>query len=104
MKVEFTAIIKEIGAIEGLRNGFRQNNVTHIPELKDEFGAVKRKEQFFIVQVYSTKQTDSRFFTNALVNEKKVITAYLNGERWLPEGKFDHSYVMRLNLIELKTP
>ncbi len=104
MKVEFTAILKQIGAIEVMKHGFRQNNIFNIPELKDEFETVKRKEQFFVVQIYSTKQTDSRFLTSVEVGKRKVVSAYLNGERYMQEGKFDFTYLMRLNLIDLKEP
>ena len=103
MKVEFTAIVNNIGAIEPLKTGFRQNNVFWIPELKDEFdGRIKRKEQYFVVQIYSTNQTDSRFLTSKNIKEKKIVSAYLNGERFMQEGKFDFTYFTRLNLIEFK--
>lgn len=87
MKVEFNAILKQIGATEVTKHGFRQDNIFTIPELKDEFENVKRKEQFFVVQVYSTKQTDSRFLTSVDVGDK-----------------FDFAYNLQLNLFELKEP
>lgn len=101
LRIEFPALIKEIGAIQPVKKGFQQVNIVHIPESQDEFG-YKRYEQFFQVRIYSTAQTDSRFFTNALVNQKRIICAYLNGNRYMQEGKFDYSYFTNLNLIELK--
>ena len=102
LRIEFPAIIKEIGAIQPVKNGFQQNNIVHIPESNDEFGH-KRYEQFFTVRVYSTNQTDSRFFKSDLVGKKKIICAYLNGRRYMPQGNFDYSYFIQLNFAELKT-
>ena len=102
MKIEFTAIISEIGAIEARKKGFSQNNIFQIPELKDEFGDVKRKEQFFVVQIYTNSQTDSRFLNQKHIGLKKIVSAYLNGERYMQQGKFDYTYFTRLNQIELK--
>jgi hypothetical protein len=105
MKLEFTAIITQVGEIEPRKSGFTQTNIFWIPELKDDFdGRLKRKEQFFQLQIYSTNHTDSRFLTPGQLNQKKIVSAYLNGERYMQEGKFDYSYFTRLNLIDLKDP
>jgi len=105
MKLEFTAIITSVGTIDQRKTGYTQTNIFHIPELKDEFdGRMKRKEQFFQLHIYSTNPTDSRFLTQDHLNQKKVVSAYINGERYMQEGKFDYTYFTRLNLIELKEP
>jgi len=101
LRIEFPAIIKEIGALEPVKNGFQQTNVVHIPESNDEFGH-KRYEQFFSIRVYSTSQTYTRFFNSDLVGKKKIICAYLNGRRYLPQGSFNYQYFLQLNLAELK--
>lgn len=101
LRIEFPALVKEIGALEPLKTGFQQNNIVHIPESSDEFG-YKRHEQFFTVRVYSNNQTDSRFFKSDLIGQKKTICAYLNGRRYMQQGKFDYTYYMQLNFVEFK--
>lgn len=103
MKVEFNAIIMQTGAIEPMKKGFRQNNIFHIPELRDDLeDRVTRTEQFFQVEIYSTSQTDSRFLKPEQTGQKKTVSCYLNGLRWMQQGRFDYTYFTRLNLIELK--
>jgi hypothetical protein len=101
LRIEFPSLIKEIGAIQPVKNGFQQINIVHIPESTDEFG-YKRYEQFFQVRVYSTAQTDTRFFKSELVGQKKIVCCYLNGKRYMQQGKFDYTYFLILNFIELK--
>ncbi len=102
LKVEFKAIVKEVGAIEAVKNGFQQLNILHIPETTDDFNGFKRSEQFFQVRVYSNAQTDSRFFKNEMVEKKFIFGCYVNGRRYLPQGKFDYTYYTQLQFSELK--
>lgn len=100
MKLELTAIISHIGGIEPLTKGFRQFIVLWIPESKDEFGSITRKEQHFRVEVYSTNQTDSRFLDSRSIKAKTKAILYLNGERWVNDQTKDFNYMNKLKLAE----
>jgi len=104
MKLELTALINNIGPIKPLTKGFQQHIVLSIPESKDEFGEVKRKEQFFRIEIWSNSQTDSRFLDSRNIKEKKKAILYLNGERWMSTGATEFSYATKLKLAEWQKP
>jgi hypothetical protein len=98
MKLELTAFVNNIGGIEPLKKGFQQFIILRIPETKDDFDTIIRKEQFFKVEVYSTSQTDKRFLDSRNIKQKLKCLVYLNGERWLPPGAQDFQYFHKLKL------
>ena len=100
MKLELTAIIHNIAGIEPLSKGFKQNVILWIPESKDEFNTVTRKEQFFRIEIYSTNQTDKRFLDSSQIKAKTKAVLYLNGERWLNDSTKEFNYNNKLKLAE----
>jgi hypothetical protein len=100
MKIEIVGLINNIGGIKPLSKGFQQYVILSIPEAKDEFGDVKRKEQFFRIEIWSNSQTDSRFLDARNMKEKKKAIVYLNGERWMPTGSQEFAYNNKLKLAE----
>jgi hypothetical protein len=100
LKLELIGLVNNIGPKEQTKNGFKQQVIITIPEYKDEFGDVKRKEQFFRIEIWSNSQTDSRFLDIRNMKEKKKALLYLNGERWLPTNSQEFAYNNKLKLIE----
>lgn len=100
MKLTIKGFIDKVGAVETLRRGFRQVNVLHQPEVKDELGRVSAREQYFPVIIWSEKQTDSRFLSSKDIRSVRTATVYINGERWLNERINDFNYNVKLNLSQ----
>jgi hypothetical protein len=100
MKLEILGLINNIGGIKPTKNGFQQVVVLHIPEVKDELERVSRKEQYYPISIWSKQQTDSRFLSAKDIRSKKKAVVYVNGERWMPDGKSDFYYNIKLNLSE----
>lgn len=104
MKLEITAIIDTVGPIKPLTKGFQQFIILRIPEKKDEFETVVRKEQYFRVEVYSTSQTDSRFLDSRSLRAKTKAVCYLNGERWVNDATKEFNYQNKLKLADWQKP
>jgi len=102
MKLEIIALIDKFEGIQPTKNGFKQRFILLQPELKNEFGDMIRKEQYFPVEIFSKEQTDKRFIAAKDMRRKVKATVYCNGERWLPEGKQDFQYFIKFSLKELQ--
>lgn len=100
MKLELTAFVNNISAIEPLSKGFKQTVILWIPEAKDEMEQVIRREQFFKIEIWASTQTDKKFFNSTHIRSKIKATLYLNGERWMNTGSTEFSYNNKLKLAE----
>lgn len=85
-KAKITGRIHRIEGVQPLKNGFKQRFMIEIPELKDEMnGRVLRRLQYFWIEIYSTKQTDSRFIDSRKIKELVCVSVYLNSYHWLDQ-------------------
>lgn len=100
MKLELPCIIEKVEGIEPLKNGFRQFVILHVPAVHDELKNKVRYDQYFRVEIYSTKQTDSRFCDSSQVGAKTKAILYLNGERWVNSSTQAFNYNNKLKLAE----
>lgn len=100
MKIELNCIIDFIEGIQPVSKGFHQFVILRVPEGKDEFGTVVRKEQYFRAEIYSTKQDDKRFLDSRSLRAPTKAILYLNGERWINDHTKSFSYANKLKLAE----
>lgn len=99
-KAKITGRIHRIEGIQHVNNGFKQNIMLHISELKDEMtGRVVRKEQYYTIQLWSNAQTDSRFRDSKHIKELVSCSVYLNSYHW-QDPKEGLKTIAQLNFIE----
>lgn len=95
-----TGRIREVRKIEKRSKGFTQIVVIHKPEVLNDQGYKLSKEQFYVVQIYSSKQDDSRFVpvsNPAAIGAECTALVYMDAHRWENQrGGFE--YTNRLNL------
>jgi hypothetical protein len=103
MRFEITGIVNKVFNVRSSGKGFTQAVILHQPSATDEFKRVVAKEQFFVVSIWSNKETDSRFLNNSHLNKKKSCSVYLYGERWPSSNGGDFQYNNKLNLQDWKT-
>jgi hypothetical protein len=105
IKLIVEGAIYQVDAIEETKNkkGFTQTVILHLPG--GEFRGKDYSEEFFVIRVFSTSRTDSRFIqpekAKLAVEQKARAKAvcYLKGERW-QNDKHEYFYNHKLNLNE----
>jgi hypothetical protein len=88
--------IHKVGKVIAVKSGFTQTVIITQPVKKDNTGRVISREQFFVISVWSNKQTDSRFLKPEQVGIDCIADLYLDGQRWM--GRRDLEYNHKLNL------
>jgi hypothetical protein len=98
MKLTITGIVDKVGGIRPVNKGFTQAVILMQPEVKNEYDRVIAGEQYFVIHIWSNKQTDSRFLNSKHIASKMKAEVYLKGERWFNERQKDFNYNHKLNL------
>lgn len=80
------------------RKYFRQVVIIHQPE--EEFRGTKVPEEFFVIHIISTSETDSRFLKPEDKGAIRKPSVYLKGERWASGHRGEYNYSHKLNLKE----
>lgn len=75
-------IIHKVGKVSTVFKGFAQSVIITQPEKKNDQGYKLSKEQFFVVNIWSNKQDDSRFLKPEFEGVECVADCYLDGQRW----------------------
>jgi hypothetical protein len=100
IKIELQGILESVGPVkEEKSNGkpyWKQVLIVHIPE--EEFKGHTIKPEWYVVQIYSTSSTDSRFVKMEQKNSEVKCSAYLKGERWSSGMRSDYNYNHKLTL------
>lgn len=89
-------LVHKVSPVRAVPRGYAQTVIVTQPEQKNEQGYRLRKQQFFVIHVWSNKQDDSRFLKTEFEGAECYVSCYLDGQRW--EGRNGFEYNHRLNL------
>lgn len=86
--------------VKELKRGYTQTVILHQPAM--EFRGLSHKEEFFVISIYSTSKTDSRFLKPEYEKEHPQAKAcvYLKGERFPSGNRGDYQFNHKLSLNE----
>lgn len=93
-QLQFEGTIAEVQGVKPVRKGFIQ--VVHVCEPHENDS---RYDQFFTIQIYSNKQTDSRFLPPAAKGQPRKCICYFKGQRWTRSDSTGWQYNNKLELI-----
>jgi hypothetical protein len=88
--------VNKVNNVQEKKNGYTQVIIIHQEEKKNEQGYRLRKEQFFVVHIWSNKKDDSRFLKPDFEGAQCNASVYLDGQRWQGRNGFEYNH--RLNL------
>lgn len=91
-----SGIIDRINNVVASGKGYSQSVVIEVPQRLNEDGAVLRKQHFFVVNIWSNKQDDSRFLKPEFKGAECNADCYLDGERWQGRIGFEYNNKLRL--------
>lgn len=90
--------VHKIFPVRELKRGYSQVVILHQPAT--EFRGRPHPEEFYVISIYSTSQTDTRFLKpefEKLRPEAKALV-YLKGERFTVGARAEYQYNHKLNL------
>lgn len=77
---------------------FKQVVIIHEPQ--EEYKGHKMPEEWWVISIISTSESDSRFLKPEDKGSVKTATVYLKGERWDSGNRGEYTYNHKLNLVE----
>lgn len=90
-------LVHKVAPVRRVNRGFTQVVIVNQPEQKDDQGYRKRKEQFFVIHIWSNKEADSRFLKKEFEGSECFASCYLDGQRWEDRTGFQYSHKMNLD-------
>jgi hypothetical protein len=89
--------VHKVGKVSKVSKGFTQALIITQPEEKNGQGYTLSKEQFFVIHIWSNKETDSRFLKDAHTGIRCIASVYLDGQRWQGRNGFEYNHKLNLD-------
>jgi hypothetical protein len=85
--MKLKGFLEVVSPVTETKKGYAQTIVLFQPSVKDEIRGFSSSEQYFQIEIWDKDRDSKKFLKVEHTNAIYEVECYLNGERFIPDGK-----------------